>query len=301
MQAEKMSPNPYSSVIPELQVAWDSTSLRDLLLCPRKYQLRILQGWKTHKMAVDLEFGLHYHKALEIFDTERIQGNPEAMQEAVGYVMRCGFDSDVKDKNRFTLARSVAWYCDRFENDPLEPVVIEGEPAVEYSFRYALDMETPGREPYILCGHFDGIVREGPDGRVCVRERKTTRKALNEYYFETFSPDVQISMYALAGKIALPTPTRRVIVDAAQTAVNFTDFARFPVPRTDAYLDEFLTELKIWLKQAEAWAVAGFWPKNEASCRMCEFKKICSQDPSVQKGFLEAEFVSQPWNPLKVR
>lgn len=292
-------PSPYSDSIPELQTAWDSTSLRALLTCPRKYQLQILEGWKTQRMAVDLEFGIHYHKALEIFDEETLQGNPEAGIEALRYVLKCGFDADVKDKNRFTLARSVVWYCERYKDPPVRPIFIEDEPAVELSFRYVLDMETPGREPYILCGHFDGIVEDGIN--YYVRERKTTRKALNDYYWETFSPDIQVSMYALAGKIALPIETRRVMLDAVQTAVNFSDFGMLPIPRSAPYLDEFLTELKVWIKQAEAWAVSKFWPKNEASCRMCEFKQICSLDPAVQHNFLKGQFVQQPWNPLKVR
>jgi len=50
------APSPYSPTIPNLQIVWDSTSLRALQFCARSYQYGILHGWRGS--AVDLEFGI---------------------------------------------------------------------------------------------------------------------------------------------------------------------------------------------------------------------------------------------------
>lgn len=59
-----------------LQRAWDATSLRALMFCPRYYQLSIIEGWRGS--SVDLEFGILYHGALDVFDKARLAGKSKA-------------------------------------------------------------------------------------------------------------------------------------------------------------------------------------------------------------------------------
>lgn len=62
----------WSAGNPRLQRAWDATSLRALMFCPRYYQLTIMEGWRGD--SVDLTFGIYYHDALDTFDKARLAG-----------------------------------------------------------------------------------------------------------------------------------------------------------------------------------------------------------------------------------
>lgn len=66
-EPETLPANPAFSVInPRLQLAWDATSLRALMFCPRYYQLNIIEGYQAESL--DLDYGLFYEAAIEIGD-----------------------------------------------------------------------------------------------------------------------------------------------------------------------------------------------------------------------------------------
>lgn len=65
-------PGLFSTVVPNLQLVWDATSYSDLLTCPRKYQLHILDGWGSK--GVDVEFGAFYATGVETFHKARLEG-----------------------------------------------------------------------------------------------------------------------------------------------------------------------------------------------------------------------------------
>lgn len=226
--------------------------------------------------------------------------------------------SDHPAKNRFTLVRSVIWYLDQFKDDPAATLILaNGKPAVELSFRMELDWgpeannkcppggwrhamnDGLGFQPYILCGHLDRVVEFG--GQRYVLDRKTSGSSLTSHYFDGFSPDNQMSIYTLAARIQFSTPVAGVIIDAAQIAVGFTRFQRGFTYRTEAQLEEWLTDFRFWTAQAEGFAEADSWPMNDKSCGMyggCAFRKICSKSPEVRERFLESDFERRPWNPL---
>lgn len=80
---------PFSAVVPNLQVMWDSTSLGWLKRCPRYYQLRMLQGWETKTASIHLVFGILYHSSLEQYDKAKAHGktHDEAQEIAVKYAL----------------------------------------------------------------------------------------------------------------------------------------------------------------------------------------------------------------------
>lgn len=291
----------FSATLPELQLFWDSTSLRSLLRCPREYYYRIIRGMVTRHAKLDLEFGIAYHAALEAGDHVRAAGGsvPEQIHEsATRALARDEFENYTKEKNRFTLVRSVIWYYAQ----PRLPkiVMLNGKPLIEASFRFALDQVASTGENFGMCGHLDGVVEE-PEGLIYVNERKTTKSYLSSQYWEGFSPDAQISTYALASRIVFPFDVRGVIVDAVSTTENYSDFASMPINRSQDVLEEFQHDLAIALRLADQYAQARYWPKNEANCRLCPFKKVCSAAPVIREEQLNAEFIHQPWNPLVER
>lgn len=315
----------FSRELPTLQLAWDSTSLGALKECPRKYELSIVRGWRSRASAVDLEFGILLHSSRERYYHARARGEDHdtAQRNVLGWLLEATWDAGLNRpwqgdqyKNRFTLARSFVWYTEQWgQNDPLEQVMLaNGRPAVEVSFRFELDFG-PGLPPpegqwgaeegdkpvskYSLCGHLDRLVRF--NNALWVSDLKSTRHTLDASYFGQFSPDNQMTLYTLAGKVVCSEPVQGIVLDAVQVAVGFSRFARGLVQRTEAQLEEWLAGLKVLLTQAEQYARADFWPQNDKACFRCQFRQVCARSPSVREQWLKADFQQRVWDPLQVR
>lgn len=91
------APSPYSEHNGHLQQAWDSTSLRALMFCPRYYQYSILEGWMGS--SIDLEFGILAHKAFEVWAKARLEGKDkwEATLDAVEWALKNSGDYRLSD------------------------------------------------------------------------------------------------------------------------------------------------------------------------------------------------------------
>lgn len=211
--------------------------------------------------------------------------------------------SDDKNKNRYTLVRTVVWYLDHYAESAEETVVMEdGSPAVEVWFRIELPIKSPSGKKYFLTGHIDKLVRY--NGGLWFRDLKTTKSTLYSDYFDRYSPDNQMSQYNLGGQVVLDEPLMGGIIDAAQIAINFTKFQRGFVDRTKAQTEEWLGDIQHWIKLAEHYASEDYWPMNDTACGHyggCEFRGICNKDPSIREQFLKSHFEKRPWNPLEKR
>lgn len=308
--------NSFSKEQPGLQLFWDSTSLGLLKTCPRKYYLKMIEGWSSRKEAVPLVFGIHYHDALEEYDRMRMNGkdHEEALLDIVHMMMKktgirtpegkfIPWESGDSNRNRETLVRSVVWYLDQFEQDPLEVVKLKnGKPAVEVSFKMELPIIHPKGDPYILCGHLDKVVDFGNE--TWILDHKTTKMGLSNYYFQQYDPNNQMSLYTFAANVVLEKKAKGVIVNAAQVGVNFTRFARRFSLRTAGQLDEWYKDLEVYLRQAEQYAQNNYWPMNDTACDKfggCEFLGICSSDPAMRERFLESDFSKKIWDPTQQR
>lgn len=271
-----MQNNSISQISPNFQFAWDSTSIGAFKTCPRYYQLSILEGWQPRETSVHLIFGLHFHSALELYDHLRFGGmeHRAAMRDVVRKVLALTWDekkgrpwlSDDPNKNRVTLLRSVIWYLDQFgEHDPIQTVrLANGKPAVELSFRFDSGYTSSKGESLLLCGHLDRLAML--NDKAFVLDRKTTKSTINSSFFDKFTPDNQMSLYAIAGKIVYNIQIEGIIVDGAQVAHTFTRFLRGVVPRSESVLEEWYFDLGQYLATAELYAAQNYWPQNDKSC-----------------------------------
>lgn len=296
-----------SSTLPTLQIAWDSTSLKDLI-CPRKYYYSQLCGLRAKDSSHHLDFGIHFHKAGEHYAKFRALGyKHDAAVHATTWQLLIetdGWESGDSKKNRETLIRSAVWYLDEYQFANLKTVTLpNGKPATELSFRLKIPALAPTGEQYLLCGHLDEVC-ETEDGKWWILDKKTTSGALGNFYFDQYSPDIQMTAYSFAGQIVLEKPVEGIVVDAAQVLVGGTKFARGFVHRTKGQLEEFVSELIFWLRMAEMYAQNNHWPMQPQACGMyggCVFRKICSKDPAVRDNFIAGYFDQKPWNPLDER
>jgi len=303
------------------QWAWDSTSIGWLKECPRKYQYHMIEGWRSKGEQVHLEFGILYHQALEAYDIYKTSGctHDEALRHVVTEALRATWrdgapwraaadlssdEGKAGMKNRENLIRTIVWYLEKFKDDPaktrLHPDT--GKPMVELHFQFEIDHPTGGNHHTVLCGYLDRVVdfQDQP----FVMDRKSTTSTLGSYYFEQYEPDNQMSLYTVASQIAFRTPVKGVIIDAAQIAVGFSRFVRSFIFKTADQIDEWMNDLRFWLRQAEYFAEKNYWPQNDKSCHKyggCPFRTVCSKSPSVRDRFLESSFERHQWNPLILR
>jgi len=176
---------------------------------------------------------------------------------------------------------------------------------VELSFRFDSGYQTARGERWTICGHMDRIGHL--HGTPWVSDYKSTKSTLSISWFDKFSPDLQFTIYTLAGKIVYHTPVNGIMVDGIQTGTPTTPprFERQLVTQSDFHLDEWLADLEFWLSQLEYFAESQHWPQNRKACDMyggCPFRPVCRQrSPEARSQFLAGNYVRRPWDPLQVR
>lgn len=316
------------------QFVWDSTSLKNAEACLRYYYYKNICGWTNDNKSYHLTFGSHYATALEhyykfralgdssadalekvveealietwLYEYEEVLNEISLQAGAVNYATKTvrvagsgsPWLSPDSAKTRENLIRTIVWYVDQFENERISVVTLaDGRPAVEHSFSFAVD------DGYFFAGHLDRLVEYAND--LYVMDQKTTGAALSAYYFNQFSPDIQMSMYTFAGKAIFNMPVKGVIIDAAQIMVGFTRFERGFTFRTQSQLDEWYDDTMWLIENTRKATLEKHFPQNKSSCGNyggCEFRSVCSRSPEVRQNFLAADFRQGPtWDPLDRR
>ena len=319
--AEMPSPHStaFSRKLPGMQTAWDSTSIGRLKTCPRKYYYSMIRGIAPRRQNDHLTFGLLLHSALEVYEKHRVTlPHDEAQERMVDWTLRESWEwkSETAEKTRKTLLRSIVWFTDKFNPDPLKTMILsDGRPATELSFQIPLSSHVKTTdEELILCGHIDRMVLL--DGRPYANDKKTTKGQLGNKFFSTFSPNNQMSLYIFAGQVAFAVELQGMIIDGIQVGVGFTRFERQLVSRDKFQINEWYQGLKSWLQQAEMFALLGnhlqqsgqaienAWPQNDTACDHyggCEFRSLCSKTPGAREREIGLAFSPSLWNPLTPR
>lgn len=314
---EPTKPIPQSCFVPGTKVAyaWDSTMLGYYKDCPRKYYYYMVLGIRPKGTGHHLLFGQYYQAALETYAKEKVRnGSHElALREAVLRGLRLSVsyvppEIDTK-KTRANLIRTIIWKLDHFQNSPLKTITLhDGTPAVELSFRFGIGAEVMDGYEILLCGHFDELVDF--NGDAFVLDNKTTGGSIGPYYFKQYSPNNQMSLYTIGGKMVYQIPCKGVIIDAAQIMVGFSEFARGFAYRTEGQNEEWLDGAVEWIHRARDNALLMLedptkpdkaWPMNDKHCGDyggCPFMGLCDKDPSMRHAFIATSYEKHEWNPL---
>lgn len=302
-------PNPsFSKKQPLLQLYLDSTSLNEFKICPRRYYYSIVMGYQPAEQSVHLTFGILMHQAVEHYWLYRLNDKLEhqdALREVVREILLetwyngKPWQSEVKTKNRFTLVRTVIWYLDKYQNDPIQTVVLPGNKvAVELPFQLPVDVKTEQGEQFVLCGKLDRIGELNHNRYVT--DVKTTQRPINNQWYSHFSPDNQFSIYSIAAKVIFETEVLGILVDGIQVVQTFSEFHRGIVERTPEQLSQWLHDLQFFLAQLEWCATNNEWPLNDSNCNLwggCPFRGPCSaQTPSIREMTLKHEYRRRVWD-----
>lgn len=300
-----------------LQTHLDSSSLNEFKVCPRRYLYSIVYGFQPAQESVHLTFGTLLHRAVEIYWTYRLDRqmpHKDALVEVVQEIMKATWDkernrpwdSDNKAKNRFTLIRTVVWYLEKYQDDPIQTVRVGASEriAVELPFRIGTGYKsaTTGEE-FVLCGRLDRIGEL--NGARYVTDIKSTQHTIGEYWFAKFTPNNQFTIYTIAARNTFGVETDGILVDACQVVQSLSTFERGIVQRTDKQLEEWLRHLGFFLEQLESCAFEDNWPMNDSACGMyggCPFRQVCAA-PSEQTRnlLLKHEYKRRVWDPTLER
>lgn len=207
-----------------------------------------------------------------------------------------------KEKNRNTLVRLVCWYCDEQpEEEGIQPITINGRPAVELSLRTPLPFINKYGERYILAGYVDRLVDFQDENWIA--DNKTTKKTLGKTYWSTWRPNYQMETYDILVNATMPElKTKGVLIEAAQALVGGAEFGTMPIRYTDTQREEYLRDLEYWLGQAEKFAEDDYWPMNRRSCGFCSLRTICAMPTEKRRlQSLKADYEVKKWNPLEDR
>ncbi len=296
----------FSRVLPGMQLRVNSSSLGPFKTCPRQYYYKIICGWEGANRSVHLTFGTLVHKGLGDYEILKTEGksHEEALDEVLTWALKVtwnkelgrGWISGHAEKNRLSLLRTLVWYLDRYQdNTGIEVLRFpNGTLAVEIDFEFDSGWvcEATGEHGTFI-GKLDRLVKIG--GENYVLDTKTTTYPLGLDWFKKFTPDNQFSLYPLAGSVVLDQPVRGLILDGVQVGATFARFERGPVPRGEAFLDEWLMDSHYWLDFMAKCAQDSYWPMNDRGCGMfggCEFREVCSASPAsrdlwISKGFVQ--------------
>lgn len=310
------APSMFSPTIPNFPIYWDSTMLGLLKECPRKFQYQIIDGFQPKGLSIHLRFGLLYHGGIEQYEHAKARG--EDHEAAIRTMLRwtleqsgerdengvfIPWESGDSYKNRYTLIRSLIWHAEEYRDSNFETVILhDGKPAVELTFNFPA-FEVEG-ETISLCGHLDLLKRQKGTKYVWVVDHKTTKSALNEQFYKSFTPHNQFTLYTIAGKVVLNDNCQGVLVSAAEIQVGSTRFGQRPIPRPAAVLDEWLHDTQSYVAQARHYALSNYWPMNDKSCTAyggCPFRTVCAVSPSHRPAWLKQDFMPFHWDPLIAR
>jgi hypothetical protein len=286
----------WCTTAPNVPRLWSASSLSMLTECPRKFELRYVEGWKGKEENLDLKFGSFLHSCMRMYWTARWFGwtHNLAVNHAAHYAMILGdlLPPPVRDsqkaKHKKNLVRAIVWYFDEYGDEYKQIVKVKGELAVECNFNVLLDLINPDGEPYILQGYLDNL-RTFVGQNTCW-DYKTTGKSISDFYLMGFSPNVQSEIYTLGSRIYSEGNYTHFMADIIVIQVNGVQFHRHPVYLTPGRLEETVQDIKAWIRFAEGCAEKDYWPKSTNHCAFCEFHSTCDADPQLRINYLTSFF-----------
>lgn len=306
----------WCSTAPNVPRVWSSSSLGTLMECPRKFELRYVEGWTQKGESLDLIFGTAFHSLQEAYAHARMAGadKDEALRQAIGAATPAYLPDPVREgqmgKTQEGLLTLFVAYHDHYENDLMNQVVmLESGPALEMNFSIISDLISPDGQPYQVRGYIDKLITFG--GSYTCWDYKTTggakSAAISEFKMRKFEINIQNYVYTAATRTLSEFSFSQFLIDMASIFRRKSDglydfeFVRKPVQLTPGELDEGLQDIEATIRLAEYFAERNYYPKNTSACTFCEFNQICNKDPVMRITYLQSEFDEKRRTTIEVR
>lgn len=290
---------------PPFPLLWDSSMLSTLRSCKQKFFREYVEHWKPLTLSVHLHAGKAYARGLEVARKAYYSNgaSPDAALEAgLAALMEAYGDFECPPDSTKSLTRmlgALEFYFSQypFETDPVQPLLVNGAPAIEFSFAVPFPVRHPeSGEPIIFCGRADMLATFA--GAPYVFDDKTTSQ-LGASWAGQWALRGQFSGYGWAAyETGIDTDGTLIRGVSILKAKYETQQALSPRPRwmIDRWLAQSIYDIEAAIS---AWK-SGWWDYNlDETCNHyggCMFKRICtSQEPDP---WLANYFEQRVWNPL---
>lgn len=269
----------------------DSTAMKLLMECRRKYFYRIVLGRvsKFEKFPVILAFGSAYHKFREILE---LQGYGEAMRfilsvnlPTVEPTSKFAFYNNL----RLTKTCQVAyehWQKEKKDNK-IEVV------AVEQPFNVRLfDGSFTG-------GRADQVIKW--NGRLWGRDFKSTTKD-KATFTKQLEPNDQAIRYIVGESELHGQEIQGIVFEAVYNAKTVGPTIYSVNSTRNIYQKEqWLAEQALNNRLLKIYREEDMWPMDTGKCDWCEYHKVCNmKSMGSMESIIRSDFKHQPWDHTKV-
>lgn len=293
----------------------DSTALTTFQMCPEKFRLRMVEGWRPRRTSGALVFGKSIHAALAAW--YKTGSAEEALREVV---TSWDPNAPVDDfRSREKCAKVFLEYIKEYPQENFH--IVGGEnPMIEVPFSLDTGMfcDCPhcGRrwdtsnigatcttceaslEPIEYGGIYDGLVKFGP--QIFVLEHKST-SMMGPGYFNQFKPNNQVTGYIWAGQQMSGLPVGGALINAIGVyAKGVTRFERSITARTAEEITEWLANIQTVCSEIHRAKVTGKWEMRTPACVLygrCDFLDVHQLASQYERGkMLETSYIVDKWD-----
>ena len=304
------------------EIKIDNHAAEQFATCPRKFQLRIENGWVPKGGAPALAFGIAIHDGAEaqrkhllaLLDAGQsitvadydaaTQAGLHAFEEAWHREMPDEMKTDIMADDKRSLAngkRLFPIYMDKIRNHYRPKYV-------ERYFELPLGV-TPQHGVHVtLTGNIDEV--SFFDGRLYIIERKTTSGRADARWFKDFQTSSAIDGYVWAAEQLFEEPIHGAIVHGIVTAKppktargmeNYEPFAADIFSRTTEQLEEWklnrLTEVDDIITARQR---GYFRMQKGTACGYfngCPYQMVCGSAPNQREALLDMHYEVNEWKP----
>lgn len=293
---------------PDFPTFIDSSGRKAFAACPIQFYYCYVLKIKPIGVSIHLHFGSCFAKGLEVFrksyyGSARLDLETSIAKGTEALIREWG-DFEPEHKAKKTLDACIDCLFDYFvqyppDKDPVKPLMVDGEPAVEFSFALPIPgiMHPQSGEPVLYVGRFDMLAEYNAAKFI---DDEKTATSLGDYWASGFRLASQVTGYIWAGREYGHEIMGAVIrgVSPLKSGVNHSMLLEY---RPQWMIDRWLWQLQRDVRRMiEMWE-SSEWDYNlDGSCGSyggCDFLGVCeSKDPS---GIISIDYEPNLWDPLE--
>lgn len=277
----------------------DSTATKEWKTCNRKFFYRMVLGRTSPVGMWDSVFawGTSIHKYLEVlYSTGDLQAAIVAGRKLFKGSTHPKFEFQNLERWMVTIAKLYKFYEAELALGKIKVLSIEQPWMLQFPDHKAVG------------GRYDQLIEW--DGRIWVRDWKTTSKQLN-WFGSNLKPNDQGIRYlwgtsALQFGVDADGIPNKMIDGIMFTAIYNTktvgpEIQPFPITWSKEQVRIWVKEQMHIHKQMKMSYDEDIWPMEEANCTFCDYKKVCElPSESAMENMLKLNYLLSPWDHTKV-
>jgi hypothetical protein len=295
----------------------DHTSRSTFQACPRKYQLKFIEGIESEHGSAALRYGITFHKAIEIYYQHIAENGWTRDGAAIEAAMHSALKTWDEEGEKFifqndfrtweNLVLSFMQFCDNFAQDHMFIKILSTERIFHLHYNPTEEVQHlfPRLEPFVFTGRMDAEIEIS--GRPWITEVKTTSQPI-QLQQNRLHRSPQMIGYVFAGQQALENRPDGIVVLMHQITSRMgktgsygkltIDFSRVPQVYSSSDISNwFLGQLNIVQNMQECYR-RNFFPMDMSNCYQfgkCTYCNICEQGAPLSSIRKHGYIYQEPW------